>query len=178
MTNNIISVYTDGAIHYSNTEKGLKHSIGSSGALILVNEKQYVTGKVFKDYTVLQLELYAVLMSFKAVKSMPEYNENCIINYYIDNRTVVNGCVNYRGRWMANDYRTSMTNEEIKHKELWQELLEITQFDYSTMKLVFNWLRSHQNLDKLYNELDYNTYLNFYYNDYIDHYCKDLIDKK
>lgn len=110
----IVEIYTDGAC---------SGNPGPGGwAAILKykdNEKQISGG--LKDTTNNVMEITAVIEGLRMLK-FP-----CEVNLYSDSAYVVN-CFNQKWieGWQKNNWKNSK-KEEVKNKELWMELLELTK---------------------------------------------------
>ncbi len=110
---NEITIYTDGACSGN-------PGPGGWGAILMYQDtkKEISGGK--KDTTNNVMELTAVIEALKLLKYP------CIVNLYSDSAYVVNAFLQkWIVNWQKNNWKTSDKND-VKNKELWQELLELT----------------------------------------------------
>lgn len=108
-----VTIYTDGACSGN-------PGPGGWGALLMSgnNKKEISGGK--KDTTNNIMELTAVIEALKLLK------HPCKVDLYSDSAYVVNAFLqNWIYGWMKNGWKNS-NKEEVKNKELWQELLNLT----------------------------------------------------
>ena len=108
-----ITIYTDGACSGN-------PGPGGWGAILMYkdNIKEISGGK--KDTTNNVMELTAVIEALKLLK-FP-----CKVNLYSDSAYVVNAFLqNWVINWQKNNWKTS-DKKDVKNKELWQELIELT----------------------------------------------------
>lgn len=127
-----VTIYTDGACS-GNPGPGGWGSILMSGT----NQKEISGGK--KDTTNNVMELTAVIEALKLLK------RPCEVDLYSDSAYVVNAFLqNWISGWMKNNWKNS-SKEEVKNKELWQELVSLTQ----THKVTFHKVKGHS--DNEYN---------------------------
>lgn len=127
-----VTIYTDGACS-GNPGPGGWGSILMSGT----NQKEISGGK--KDTTNNVMELTAVIEALKLLK------RPCEVDLYSDSAYVVNAFLqNWISGWMKNNWKNS-SKEEVKNKELWQELVSLTK----THKVTFHKVKGHS--DNEYN---------------------------
>lgn len=127
-----VTIYTDGACS-GNPGPGGWGSILMSGN----NQKEISGGK--KDTTNNIMELTAVIEALKLLK------RPCEVDLYSDSAYVVNAFLqDWISGWIKNNWKNS-NKEEVKNKELWQELVELTQ----THKVTFHKVKGHS--DNEYN---------------------------
>lgn len=108
-----VTIYTDGACSGN-------PGPGGWGAILMYKDtkKEISGGK--KDTTNNVMELTAVIESLKLLKYP------CQVNLYSDSAYVVNAFLQkWINNWQKNNWKTSDKND-VKNKELWQELLELT----------------------------------------------------
>ena len=108
-----VIIYTDGAC------SGIPGP-GGWGAILMYkeNKKEISGGK--KDTTNNVMELTAVIEALKLLK-FP-----CKVKLYSDSAYVVNAFLqNWVINWQRNNWKTA-DKKEVKNKELWQELVELT----------------------------------------------------
>ena len=109
-----VTIYTDGACS-GNPGPG-----GWGAILMYKNNKKEISGGK-KDTTNNIMELTAVIEALKLLK-FP-----CKVNLYSDSAYVVNAFVQkWIAGWQKNNWKTS-DKKDVKNKELWQELLELTK---------------------------------------------------
>lgn len=127
-----VTIYTDGACSGN-------PGPGGWGAILMAssNQKEISGGK--KDTTNNIMELTAVIESLKLLK------RPCEVDLYSDSAYVVNAFLqNWISGWLKNNWINS-SKEEVKNKELWQELVSLTQ----THKVTFHKVKGHS--DNKYN---------------------------
>lgn len=108
-----ITIYTDGACSGN-------PGPGGWGAILMYkeNKKEISGGK--KDTTNNVMELTAVIEALKLLK-FP-----CKVKLYSDSAYVVNAFLqNWVINWQRNNWKTA-DKKEVKNKELWQELVKLT----------------------------------------------------
>ena len=108
-----VTIYTDGACSGN-------PGPGGWGAILMYkeNKKEISGGK--KDTTNNVMELTAVIEALKLLK-FP-----CKVKLYSDSAYVVNAFLqNWITNWQKNNWKTA-DKKEVKNKELWQELVELT----------------------------------------------------
>jgi len=108
-----VTIYTDGACSGN-------PGPGGWGAILMYKDtkKEISGGK--KETTNNVMELTAVIEALKLLK------HPCNVNLYSDSAYVVNAFLqNWIMNWQKNNWKTSDKND-VKNKELWQELLELT----------------------------------------------------
>lgn len=127
-----VIIYTDGACS-GNPGPGGWGSILMAGT----NQKEISGGK--KETTNNVMELTAVIEALKLLK------RPCDVDLYSDSAYVVNAFLqDWISGWIKNNWKNS-SKEEVKNKELWQELIELTQ----THKVTFHKVKGHS--DNEYN---------------------------
>lgn len=127
-----VIIYTDGACS-GNPGPGGWGSILMAG----INQKEISGGK--KDTTNNIMELTAVIEALKLLK------RPCEVDLYSDSAYVVNAFLkDWISSWVKNNWVNS-SKEEVKNKELWQELIELTK----THKVTFHKVKGHS--DNEYN---------------------------
>lgn len=118
-----VTIYTDGACS-GNPGPGGWGSILMSGA----NKKEIFGAK--KDTTNNIMELTAVIEALKLLK------RPCKVDLYSDSAYVVNAFLqNWVFGWIKNGWKNS-NKEEVKNKELWQELINLTKIHEVTFHKV------------------------------------------
>lgn len=109
-----VIIYTDGACSGN-------PGPGGWGSILMMgeNRKEISGGK--KDTTNNVMELTAVIEALKLLKSP------CKVDLYSDSAYVVNAFLqNWILGWIKNGWKNS-SKEEVKNKELWQELFSLTK---------------------------------------------------
>ena len=118
-----VIIYTDGACSGN-------PGPGGWGAILMCKDykKEISGGK--KETTNNIMELTAVIEALKLLKYP------CNVNLYSDSAYVVNAFLqNWILNWQKNNWKTS-GKSEVKNKELWQELIELTQIHNVTFHKV------------------------------------------
>ncbi|MGN1270075.1 MAG: ribonuclease HI [Clostridia bacterium] len=118
-----ITIYTDGACSGN-------PGPGGWGAILMLgaNKKEISGGQ--KDTTNNIMELTAVIESLKLLK------RPCKVDLYSDSAYVVNAFLqNWINGWIKNGWKNS-SKEDVKNKELWQELLSLTKIHNVTFHKV------------------------------------------
>ena len=121
-----VTIYTDGACSGN-------PGPGGWGAILMYQgiQKEISGGK--KDTTNNVMELTAVIEALKLL------NRPCKVDLYSDSAYVVNAFIQkWTINWQKNNWKTS-DKKDVKNKELWQELLELT----TTHKLTFHKVKGH-----------------------------------
>ncbi len=121
-----VIIYTDGACSGN-------PGPGGYGAILMFgeNKKEISGGK--KDTTNNVMELTAVIEALKLLK------RPCYVKLYSDSAYVVNAFKqDWISGWIKNNWKNS-NKEEVKNKELWQELLTLTK----THNVIFNKVKGH-----------------------------------
>jgi ribonuclease HI len=109
-----VIIYTDGACSGN-------PGPGGWGSILMMgeNRKEISGGK--KDTTNNVMELTAVIEALKLLK------RPCKVDLYSDSAYVVNAFLqNWIWGWIKNGWKNS-SKEEVKNKELWQELFSLTK---------------------------------------------------
>lgn len=127
-----VTIYTDGACS-GNPGPG-----GWGSILMLGDVKKEISGGK-KDTTNNVMELTAVIEALKLLK------RPCKVNLYSDSAYVVNAFLqHWIFGWMKNGWKNS-NKEDVKNKELWQELIGLTKVHDVT----FHKVKGHS--DNVYN---------------------------
>ena len=109
----VVTIYTDGACS-GNPGPG-----GWGAILMYKGNKKEISGAK-KDTTNNVMELTAVIEALKLLKYP------CTVKLYSDSAYVVNAFLqNWIINWQRNNWKTA-DKSDVKNKELWQELLELT----------------------------------------------------
>ncbi len=123
-----VTIYTDGACSGN-------PGPGGWGAILMSGEnlKEISGGK--KDTTNNIMELTAVIEALKLLK------RPCQVDLYSDSAYVVNAFLqDWISSWIKNNWINS-SKEEVKNKELWQELVALTETHY----VIFHKVKGHSN---------------------------------
>lgn len=109
-----VTIYTDGACSGN-------PGPGGWGAILMHNENKKELSGGIKDTTNNIMEITAVLEALKALK-FP-----CEVDIYSDSAYVVN-CFNqgWIYNWLKKGWKTA-SGENVKNKELWEELYNLTK---------------------------------------------------
>jgi len=127
-----VTIYTDGAC-------SVNPGTGGWGAILMYKDVKKEISGGSKDTTNNIMELTAVIESLKLLK-FP-----CEVKVYSDSSYVVNAFLQgWIYNWIKKNWKTS-GNDEVKNKELWQELYGLTK----THKVEFIKVKGHS--DNEYN---------------------------
>ncbi len=130
-----VTIYTDGACS-GNPGKG-----GWGAILIYGNNKKEISG--YSELTTNnKMELQAVIEALKLLK------RQCEVDLYTDSVYVKDGITKWINNWKKNNWRTSK-KDDVKNKELWVELDELTQ----KHNINWNWVKGHAD-NELNNRVD------------------------
>lgn len=109
-----VIIYTDGACSGN-------PGPGGWGAILIINENKKEISGGNKNTTNNVMELTAVIEALKLLK------RPCNVNLYSDSAYVVNAFLqNWILGWIKNGWKNS-NKEDVKNKELWQELISLTK---------------------------------------------------
>ena len=121
----MITIYTDGSC---------LTNPGSGGWAAIINEnnkKKIISGNE-KNTTNNRMELLAPINALRRIKSGPK------IKIYTDSQYVKNGITEWINTWLNNDWKTSK-KEDVKNKDLWIELYNLTKF----LDIQWIWVKAH-----------------------------------
>ena len=121
----MITIYTDGSC---------LTNPGSGGWAAIINEnnkKKIISGNE-KNTTNNRMELLAPINALREIKSGPK------IKIYTDSQYVKNGITEWINTWLNNDWKTSK-KEDVKNKDLWIELYNLTRF----LDIQWIWVKAH-----------------------------------
>lgn len=121
----ILKIFTDGAC------KG-NPGIGGWGALLVYGDKQKTIKGAVANTTNNIMELTAVIKALEIIKKPSE------ILIILDSSYVRLGITEWIHTWQKNNWRTA-NKAPVKNKELWQQLLELTQ----QHKIQWQWVKGH-----------------------------------
>ena len=109
-----VIIYTDGACSGN-------PGPGGWGAILMINENKKEISGGNKNTTNNVMEFTAVIEALKLLK------RPCNVNLYSDSDYVVNAFLqNWILGWIKNGWKNS-NKEDVKNKELWQELISLTK---------------------------------------------------
>ena len=109
-----VTIYTDGACSGN-------PGPGGWGAILMHKDNKKAISGGKKDTTNNVMELTAVIEALKLLKYP------CKVNVYSDSAYVVNAFLqHWINGWQRNNWKTS-DKKDVKNKELWQELIELTK---------------------------------------------------
>lgn len=118
-----VTIYTDGACSGN-------PGPGGWGAILMYNDNKKEISGGKKDTTNNVMELTAVIEALKLLK-FP-----CKVNLYSDSAYVVNAFLqNWVINWQKNNWKTA-DKKDVKNKELWQELIFLTNTHHVTFHKV------------------------------------------
>ncbi len=130
-----VKIYTDGACS-GNPGKG-----GWGAVLIYGDNKKEISG--YSELTTNnKMELQAVIEALKLLK------RQCEVELYTDSVYVKDGITKWINNWKKNNWKTSK-KEDVKNKELWIELDNLTQ----RHNINWNWVKGHAD-NELNNRVD------------------------
>ena len=121
----MITIYTDGSC---------LTNPGSGGWAAIINEnnkKKIISGNE-KNTTNNRMELLAPINALREIKSGPK------IKIYTDSQYVKNGITEWINTWLNNNWKTSK-KEDVKNKDLWIELYNLTKF----FDIQWIWVKAH-----------------------------------
>ncbi len=121
----MITIYTDGSCL---TNPGN----GGWAAIINENNKKKIISGNEKNTTNNRMELLAPINALREIKSGPK------IKIYTDSQYVKNGITEWIDTWLNNDWKTSK-KEDVKNKDLWIELYNLTKF----LDVQWFWVKAH-----------------------------------
>lgn len=136
-----VIIYTDGGCR----NNGAKENIGAIGVVLMYPEKNHRKEyyKTYKNTTNNQMELSAVIEGLKMLK------KPCKVSIHSDSAYVVNA---FQKKWIDGWKQKGWTrgkSYELKNKELWKELYELTKIH----KVEFQKVKGHAD-DKYNNRCD------------------------
>lgn len=118
-----VIIYTDGACSGN-------PGPGGWGAILMIGENKKEVFGAQNNTTNNIMELTAVIESLKLLK------RPCKVDLYSDSAYVVNAFLQkWIDGWIKNNWKNS-NKEEVKNKQLWQELLSLTQIHNVTFHKV------------------------------------------
>jgi ribonuclease HI len=127
-----LRVYCDGACSYNPGPGAWAYKVFDSGS-----EIAYAYG-AFENTTNNRMELFA------AIKALEAFDNVYIV---LDSKYVMEGITNWIEKWKKNGWRTA--SGEVKNKDLWLQLSEITKF----RDVTWEWQKGHAL--SLHDEVDF-----------------------
>ena len=121
----MITIYTDGSC---------LTNPGNGGWAAIINEndeKKIISGNE-KNTTNNRMELLAPINALRGIKPGSK------IKIYTDSQYVKNGITEWINTWLNNNWKTSK-KEDVKNKDLWIELFNLTKF----LDIQWIWVKAH-----------------------------------
>ena len=121
----MIKIYTDGSCLNNPGDGGWAAIINDNGKIFKIsgNEKNTTNNK---------MELMAPISALKKI------NKVKTVEIYTDSKYVKMGITEWIHKWMKNNWQTSK-KENVKNKELWLELFELTK----SININWIWVKAH-----------------------------------
>ena len=121
-----IIIYTDGACSYN-------PGPGGWGVVLIYGEKQKQLSGFEENTTNNRMEIMAVIKALESLK------QPCEVDLYTDSAYVSNAFLqDWVSNWVKNNWRGS-DKKQVKNKELWQKLLNLTEIH----KVTFHKVKGH-----------------------------------
>ena len=121
----MIKIYTDGSCLNNPGDGGWAAIININGNIKKISGSS-------KDTTNNKMELMA------PIKALQEIKKKQKIEIYTDSQYVRLGITDWINKWIKNNWQTSK-NENVKNKELWVELYELSK----SFKISWIWVKAH-----------------------------------
>ena len=121
----MITIYTDGSCLTNPGNGGWAAIINEN------NEKKIISGNE-KNTTNNRMELLAPINALRGIKPGSK------IKIYTDSQYVKNGITEWINTWLNNNWKTSK-KEDVKNKDLWIELFNLTKF----LDIQWIWVKAH-----------------------------------
>ena len=121
----MIKIYTDGSCLNNPGDGGWAAIINYNGKIIKINGSE-------KNTTNNRMELMAPINALKKI------DQNSKIEIYTDSQYVKLGITEWIHKWIKNNWQTSK-KEDVKNKELWIELYELTKL----FEINWIWVKAH-----------------------------------
>jgi len=121
----MIKIYTDGSCI---------NNPGNGGWAAIINDEgniKKISGSE-KNTTNNKMELMATIEALKTI------NKNKKIQIFTDSKYVKLGITEWIHKWIKNNWQTSK-KEDVKNKELWIQLYEIT----NSLDIEWHWVKAH-----------------------------------
>lgn len=125
----VVEIYTDGACRGN-------PGIGGWGARLRYdNNEKKISGGEF-DTTNNRMELMAAIESLKALK------QPCEVKLHTDSQYVRKGITEWITSWQQRNWKTA-GKKPVKNKELWQQLLSLTE----QHQIEWIWVKGHAGIE-------------------------------
>ena len=121
----MITIFTDGSCLTNPGNGGWAAIINEN------NEKKIISGNE-KNTTNNRMELLAPINALRAIKAGSK------IKIYTDSQYLKNGITEWINTWLNNNWKTSK-KEDVKNKDLWIELYNLTRF----LDIQWIWVKAH-----------------------------------
>jgi ribonuclease HI len=121
----MIKIYTDGSCINNPGNGGWAAIINDDGKILKISGSE-------KNTTNNKMELMATIVALKKV------NSNKKIQIFTDSKYVKLGITEWIHKWVKNNWQTSK-KEDVKNKELWIELFDIT----NSLDVEWKWVKAH-----------------------------------
>ncbi len=121
----MIKIYTDGSCINNPGKGGWAAIINDDGKILKISGSE-------KNTTNNKMELMATIAALKKV------NSNKKIQIFTDSKYVKLGITEWIHKWVKNNWQTSK-KEDVKNKELWIELFDIT----NSLDVEWKWVKAH-----------------------------------
>ncbi|KRO56849.1 MAG: ribonuclease H [Pelagibacteraceae bacterium BACL5 MAG-120705-bin12] len=121
----MIKIYTDGSCINNPGNGGWAAIINDDGKILKISGSE-------KNTTNNKMELMATIAALKKV------NSNKKIQIFTDSKYVKLGITEWIHKWVKNNWQTSK-KEDVKNKELWIELFDIT----NSLDVEWKWVKAH-----------------------------------
>ena len=121
----MIKIYTDGSCINNPGNGGWAAIINDDGKILKISGSE-------KNTTNNKMELMATIAALKKV------NSNKKIQIFTDSKYVKLGITEWIHKWVKNNWQTSK-KEDVKNKELWIELFDIT----NSLDVESKWVKAH-----------------------------------
>ena len=121
----MIKIYTDGSCLNNPGNGGWAAIITDSKKILKISGKE-------KNTTNNKMELMAPINALKKI------NKGKDVEIFIDSKYVKLGITEWIHKWIKNNWKTSK-KEDVKNKELWVELYELTK----SFEISWIWVKAH-----------------------------------
>jgi|TARA_B110000438_G_scaffold42742_1_gene42639 ribonuclease HI len=121
----MIKIYTDGSCLNNPGDGGWAAIINYDGEIIKISGSE-------KNTTNNKMELMAPINALKKIDKGKK------VEIYTDSKYVKLGITEWIHKWIKNNWQTSK-NENVKNKELWVELYELSK----SFKISWIWVKAH-----------------------------------
>ena len=132
----MIKIYTDGSCLNNPGNGGWAAIINDSGKILKITGSE-------KNTTNNKMELMA------PINALQKINKEKKIEIYTDSKYVKLGITEWIKKWIKNNWKTSK-KEDVKNKELWMQLYELTK----SFEIEWKWVKAHAG-DPVNEEVDY-----------------------